>query len=219
MSEPEFLEILEICLIYIFKIENFFKMKVDIQKKVRIIQKSMETIRKSDKTLHTISFPRIAQELNMPLEELTSFFINVEELFLNEQKRINRKMEKFLDDGIQNAKTANQAKELLESATSKLIDLLPDHSDLVFSASFYLPQCIEERARAKKYYKQAFRKIIKKGWPGKIDSVLNRQTELVLLSVYGFYEYCAKVSQKERKAIHKDFTNMINLHLQDRLFF
>ena len=194
-------------------------MKVDIQKKVRIIQKSMETIRKSDKTLHTISFPRIAQELNMPLEELTSFFINVEELFLNEQKRINRKMEKFLDDGIQNAKTANQAKELLESATSKLIDLLPDHSDLVFSASFYLPQCIEERARAKKYYKQAFRKIIKKGWPGKIDSVLNRQTELVLLSVYGFYEYCAKVSQKERKAIHKDFTNMINLHLQDRLFF
>jgi hypothetical protein len=194
-------------------------MKVDIQKKVKIIQKSMETIRKSDRTLHTISFPRLAQELNMPLEELTSFFLNVEDLFLNEQKRVNRKMQKFLDEAMQNAKTANQAKELLESATLKLIDLLPDHSDLVFSASFYLPKCIEERARAKKYYRQAFRKIIKKGWPGKIDSVLDRQTDLVLLSVYGFYEYCAKVSQKERKAIHKDFTNMINLHLQDRLFF
>ena len=194
-------------------------MRVDVQKKVRIIQKSMETIRKSDKTLHTISFPRLAKELNMPLEELTSFFINVEDLFLNEQKRVNRKMEKFLDDGIQNAKTANQAKELLESATLKLVELLPDHSDLVFSASFYLPKCIEERARAKKYYKQAFRKIIKKGWPGKIDTVLERQTDLVLLSVYGFYEYCAKVSQKEGIAIHKDFTNMINLHLQDRLFF
>ena len=194
-------------------------MKVDIQKKVKIIQKSMETIRKSDRTLHTISFTRLAQELNMPLEELTAFFMNVEDLFLNEQKRVNRKMEKFLDEGIQNAKTANQAKDLLETATLKLIDLLPDHSDLVFSASFYLPQCIEERARAKKYYKQAFRKIIKKGWPGKIESVLDRQTDLVLLSVYGFYEYCAKVSDKERKAIHKDFTNMINLHLQDRLFF
>ena len=194
-------------------------MRVDVQKKVRIIQKSMETIRKSDKTLHTISFPRLAQELNMPLEELTSFFMNVEDLFLNEQKRVNMKMEKILDDGIQNAKTANQAKELLESATLKLVELLPDHSDLVFSASFYLPKCIEERARAKKYYKQAFRKIIKKGWPGKIDTVLERQTDLVLLSVYGFYEYCAKVSQKEGIAIHKDFTNMINLHLQDRLFF
>ena len=194
-------------------------MKFDIQKKVKIIQKSMETIRKSDRTLHTISFPRLAQELNMPLEELTSFFLNVEDLFLNEQKRVNRKMEKFLDDGIQNAKTANQAKELLESATLKLVELLPDHSDLVFSASFYLPKCIEERARAKKYYKHAFRKIIKKGWPGKIDTVLERQTDLVLLSVYGFYEYCAKVSKKEGIAIHKDFTNMINLHLQDRLFF
>ena len=194
-------------------------MRVDVQKKVRIIQKSMETIRKSDKTLHTISFPRLAQELNMPLEELTSFFINVEDLFLNEQKRVNKKMEKFLDDGIQNAKTANQAKELLESATLKLIELLPDYSDLVFSASFYLPKCIEERARAKKYYKQAFRKIIKKGWPGKIDTVLDRQTDLILLSMYGFYEYCAKVGKRERKAIHKDFTNMINLHLQDRLFF
>ena len=86
----------------------------------------METIRKSDKTLHTISFPRLAQELNMPLEELTSFFMNVEDLFLNEQKRVNRKMEKFLDEGIQNSKTANQAKELLESATLKLIELLPD---------------------------------------------------------------------------------------------
>ena len=183
-------------------------MRVDVQKKVRIIQKSMETIRKSDKTLHTISFPRLAQELNMPLEELTSFFMNVEDLFLNEQKRVNRKMEKFLDAGIQKAKTANEAKELLETATLKLIDLLPDYSDLVFSASFYLPQCIEERARAKKYYKQAFRKIIKKGWPGKIDSVLDRQTELVLLSVYGFYEYCAKVSDKERKAIPVSYTHL-----------
>ena len=194
-------------------------MRVDVQKKVRIIQKSMETIRKSDKTLHTISFPRLAQELQMPLEELTSFFLNVEDLFLNEQKRVNRKIEKFLDEGMQNAKTANQAKELLESATLKLVDLLPDHSDLVFSASFYLPKCIEERARAKKYYRQAIRKIIKKGWPGKIDSVLDRQTDLVHLSFYGFYEYCSKVSKKEGRAMHKDFVNMINLHLQDRLFF
>ena len=66
---------------------------------------------------------------------------------------------------------------------------------------------------------KTFRKIIKKGWPGKIDTVLDRQTDLILLSMYGFYEYCAKVGKRERKAIHKDFTNMINLHLQDRLFF
>ena len=73
----------------------------------------METIRKSDKTLHTISFPRLAQELNMPLEELTSFFMNVEDLFLNEQKRVNRKMEKFLDEGIQIPKPPKQAKDVM----------------------------------------------------------------------------------------------------------
>jgi DNA-binding transcriptional regulator YbjK len=56
-------------------------MKVDIQKKVKIIQKSMESIRRSDTTLHTITFPRLAQELQIPMEELTSFFINLEDIF------------------------------------------------------------------------------------------------------------------------------------------
>ena len=191
-------------------------MKVDVQKKVKIIQKAMESIRKSDKTLHTIAFPRLAQELDIPLNEITEFFLSVEDIFLNEQKRVNRKIENFLETGL---KKAHTAKELLETTFLTFIELLPDYSDLVFSASFYLPKCIEERNRAKKYYKQVFRKIIKKGWPGKIDSVLDRQTDLVLLSAYGFYEYCATVGNRERKAILKDFNNMINLHLQDRLFF
>ena len=194
-------------------------MKLDVQKKVKIINKTMESIRKSDKTLHTITFPRLAEELEMPLEDLNDFFLNVEDIFLNEQKRVNRKMETFIESGLKKAKNANDAKELLEATTFKLIDLLPHYSDLVFSASFYLPQCQEERIRAKKYYKQGIKRIIKKGWPGKINTVLDRQSDLVLLSFYGFYEYCAKVGKRERKAMHKDFTNMINLHLQDRLFF
>ena len=194
-------------------------MKVDVQKKVKIIQKAMDSIRKSDKTLHTIAFPRLAQELDIPFDEITEFFLSIEDIFLNEQKRVNRKIESFLETGLKNAKTANDAKELLETTFLTFIELLPDYSDLVFSASFYLPKCIEERNRAKKYYKQVFRKIIKKGWPGKIDAVLDRQSDLVLLSAYGFYEYCATVGKRERKAILKDFNNMINLHLQDRLFF
>jgi hypothetical protein len=157
--------------------------------------------------------------LDIPFDEITEFFLSIEDIFLNEQKRVNRKIESFLETGLKNAKTANDAKELLETAFLTFIELLPDYSDLVFSASFYLPKCIEERNRAKKYYKQVFRKIIKKGWPGKIDAVLDRQTDLVLLSAYGFYEYCATVGKRERKAILKDFNNMINLHLQDRLFF
>ena len=194
-------------------------MKVDVQKKVKVIQKSMNSIRKMDKTVHTISFSRLADEMEMPLKELTDIFLDVEDMFLNEQKRVTRKMEEFLEKGIKDCKTPNDAKDLMESSLLKMIDLLPDHSDLVYSAIFYLPKCLAERDRTKKYYRQKLRIIIKKGWPGKIDSVLERQTDLVLLSLYGFLDYCVKVNKTERKEVLKDFTNMINLHLQDRLFF
>jgi len=194
-------------------------MKVEVQKKVNIIQKSMNSIRKMDKTVHTISFSRLADEMEIPLNELTDIFLDVEDMFLNEQKRVTRKMEEFLEKGIKDCKTPNDAKDLMESSLLKMIDLLPDHSDLVYSAIFYLPKCLAERDRTKKYYRQKLRIIIKKGWPGKIDSVLERQTDLVLLSLYGFLDYCVKVNKRERKEVLKDFTNMINLHLQDRLFF
>lgn len=194
-------------------------MKVDVQKKVNIIQKSMNSIRKMDKTVHTISFSRLADEMEIPLKELTDIFLDVEDMFLNEQKRVTRKIEEFLEKGIKDCKTPNDAKDLMESSLLKMIDILPDHSDLVYSAIFYLPKCLAERDRTKKYYRQKLRIIIKKGWPGKIDSVLERQTDLVLLSLYGFLDYCVKVNKTERKEVLKDFTNMINLHLQDRLFF
>ena len=194
-------------------------MKVEVQKKVNIIQKSMNSIRKMDKTVHTISFSRLADEMGIPLKELTDIFLDVEDMFLNEQKRVTRKMEEFLEKRIKDCKTPNDAKDLMESSLLKMIDLLPDHSDLVYSAIFYLPKCLVERDRTKKYYRQKLRIIIKKGWPGKIDSVLERQTDLVLLSLYGFLDYCVKVNKRERKEVLKDFTNMINLHLQDRLFF
>ena len=194
-------------------------MKVDVQKKVNIIQRSMNSIRKMDKTVHTISFSRLADEMEIPLKELTDIFLDVEDMFLNEQKRVTRKMEEFLEKGIKDCKTPNDAKDLMESSLLKMIDILPDHSDLVYSAIFYLPKCLAERDRTKKYYRQKLRIIIKKGWPGKIDSVLERQTDLVLLSLYGFLDYCVKVNKRERKEVLKDFTNMINLHLQDRLFF
>ena len=63
------------------------------------------------------------------------------------------------------------------------------------------------------------RKIIKKGWPGKVEHVLERQTDLVLLSIYGFYDYCSGLTSKERQVMLNDLSNMLNLHLQDRLFF
>ncbi|MEO1956092.1 MAG: hypothetical protein ABGX42_05805 [Gammaproteobacteria bacterium] len=188
-------------------------------KKVRIINKTMDTLRKGSKGVSGISLNEIAKELSIPLEDLTSFFLTVEDVFLGEQKRLNIKLEKYIDTRLSKAKVPNDAKDLLDGLIDKFVDILPEHADLVLSVSFYLPSCLKERRRAKAYYRKIFKAIIKKGWPGKIESVLDRQTELVLLSFYGFYDYCSMVSISDRKALAGDFRNMLNLHLQDRLFF
>ena len=44
------------------------------QNKVRIIEKTFESIKKDNKGLANVSLLRVAEELSMPYEELTSFF-------------------------------------------------------------------------------------------------------------------------------------------------
>ena len=189
------------------------------QSKVRIIEKTFEAIKRENKGVANISLLRVAEELSMPYEELTSFFLTLEDIYFNEQTRVNIKIEKYLESGLSEAKTANDAKYLFENTIRLFVMELPEYADMVWAATPFLPKCLEERNRMKAYLKKTFKRIIKKGWPGKIESVLDRQTDLVVLSFYGLYEYCAKTKKKDRKAILEDFINMLNLHLQDRLFF
>ncbi len=190
-----------------------------IASKVRIIEKTFEAIKRDNKGIANISLLRVAEELSMPYEELTSFFLTLEDIYFNEQTRSNIKIEKYLESGLTEAKTANDAKSLFENTIRLFVMELPEYADVVWAATPFLPKCLEERNRMKAYLKKTFKRIIKKGWPGKIESVLDRQTDLVVLSFYGLYEYCAKTKKKDRKAILEDFINMLNLHLQDRLFF
>ena len=189
------------------------------QSKVRIIEKTFEAIKRDNKGVANISLLRVAEELSMPYEELTSFFLTLEDIYFNEQTRSNIKIEKYLESGLTEAKTANDAKSLFENTIRLFVMELPEYADVVWAATPFLPKCLEERNRMKAYLKKTFKRIIKKGWPGKIESVLDRQTDLVVLSFYGLYEYCAKSKKKDRQAILDDFINMLNLHLQDRLFF
>jgi len=187
--------------------------------KVKIIHKTFESVKRDNKSIGNVSLQEVAKELSMPLEELTSFFLTVEDIYLNEQLRNNRRIEKYLESELSKAKTANDAKALFESSVRMYVENLDDYADAVLAATFYIPKCLEERNRMKAYLKKTFKKIIKKGWPGKVESVLDRQTDLCVLSFYGLYEYCARANKKERKDIVEDFINMLNLHLQDRLFF
>ena len=189
------------------------------QRKVKIIEKTFESIKKDNKGIANVSLLRVAEELSMPYEELTSFFLTLEDIYLNEQVRSNRKLQSYIDSGLTKTNTANDAKYLFENTIRLFVEELPEYADVVWAATPFLPKCLEERIRMKAYLKKSFKRIIKKGWPGKIESVLDRQTDLVVLSFYGLYEYCARTKKKDRKAILEDFINMLNLHLQDRLFF
>ena len=81
------------------------------------------------------------------------------------------------------------------------------------------PVCLECRETNKKKLAVKIRNVIKRGWPGKTDNVLDRQTDLVILSFFGFIDHIVHKPVQERAKILKDFRNMLNLHLQDRLFF
>jgi len=187
--------------------------------KVRIIEKTFESVKRDNKGIANTSLLAVAEELSMPYEELTSFFLTIEDIYLNEQQRNNIKIEEFLESGLSKIKTPNDAKELFEDCIKMFVESLPDHSGVVWAATPFLPKCLEEKKRMKSYLKKTFKRIIKRGWPGKIEPVLDRQTDLVVLSFYGLYEFCTRANKKTRKAILNDFINMLNLHLQDRLFF
>ena len=95
------------------------------QNKVRIIEKTFESIKKDNKGLANTSLLRVAEELSMPYEELTSFFLTVEDIYFNEQERSNRKIEDFLEKGLSEAKTANDAKNLFEEIIRLFVQDLP----------------------------------------------------------------------------------------------
>jgi len=91
------------------------------QSKVKIIEKTFESIKRDDKGLANTSLLRVAEELSMPYEELTSFFLTIEDVYLNEQERINRFLEKYLESGLSEVKTANDAKSLFENTISQFV--------------------------------------------------------------------------------------------------
>ena len=50
------------------------------QRKVKIIEKTFESIKRDNKGIANVSLLRVAEELSMPYEELTSFFLTIEDI-------------------------------------------------------------------------------------------------------------------------------------------
>ena len=186
--------------------------------KDKVVNKAVNTLRKS-KRIEQISFAAIAVELDVGIDEITSFYSTTEDIFLQAQKKDWELLHRYWDKQIKKAKTPGDFKNAFEIFFERFVETLSKDADLRFELSCYLPECVKYRDKNRIIVKEKFSKLIKRGWPGKDEKVIQRQSELVTVLFYGFIDHIVHIPKEERSKILNDFRNMLNLHLQDRKFF
>ncbi len=183
----------------------------------RIIDQAIKDLVKGGLT--SLTMPLLAKEVKVTDEEIAEYFTSREEVLVAQQERLWKSQFSKTDKLIKKAKTPADYKEIFEAFFDNLVESLDENVHIQFEVFSFVPACLQYRAKAKIRLKKYFLKLIKKGWPGKTPEVLDRQTDLILLTFYGFLDHIVHISVSERKKILKDYKNMLNLHLQDRLFF
>ena len=186
--------------------------------KDRAVKRAINTLRR-DKRVEAINLAAIANELDVSLEELQTFYSSGEDIFLKAQKKDWESLHRYWDKRIKKAKTPGDYKDAFEAFFERFVETLSEDADLMLEMSCYLPSCINYRDRNRKKVRKKFFSLIKRGWPGKDDRVLERQTELITIIFYGFIDHVVHINKNERIKLLRDFRNMINLQLQDRKFF
>ena len=186
--------------------------------KDKVVNKAVNSLRKS-KRIEQISFASIAVELDVGIDEITSFYSTTEDIFLQAQKKDWESLHRYWDKQIKKAKTPGDFKRAFEIFFERFVETLSKDADLRFELSCYLPECVKYRDKNRIKVKEKFSKLIKRGWPGKDEKVIRRQSELVTVLFYGFIDHIVHIPKNERSKILSDFRNMLNLHLQDRKFF
>ena len=190
----------------------------EIELKDKIVKQAISSVRK-DRKVDMVSLLAISKELNVDFSEITKYYTSMEDIFLVEQKKNWKSTFKSLDKRLKKAKTPGDFKSLFDKFLEDFVSDLGLNSDLHWEVCSFIPVCLEFRETNKKKLAVKIRNVIKRGWPGKTDNVLDRQTDLFILSFFGFIDHVVHKPVKEREKILKDFRNMLNLHLQDRLFF
>ena len=186
--------------------------------KDKVVNKAVNSLRKN-KRIEQISFAAIAEELDVSIDDITSFYATTEDIFLQAQKKDWESLHRYWDKQIKKAKTPGDFKNAFEIFFERFVETLSKDADLRFELSCYLPECVKFRDKNRIKVKEKFTKLIKRGWPGKNERVIQRQSELVTVLFYGFVDHIVHIPKNERSKILSDFRNMLNLHLQDRKFF
>ncbi|MDG1230133.1 MAG: hypothetical protein P8P51_03405 [SAR86 cluster bacterium] len=197
---------------------NWYEKKNSFNLKDKIVNRAVNSLRKN-KRIEQISFAAIAKELDVSIDDITSFYATTEDIFLQAQKKDWESLHRYWDKQIKKAKTPGDFKNAFEIFFERFVETLSKDADLRFELSCYLPECVKFRDKNRIKVKEKFTKLIKRGWPGKNEIVIQRQSELVTVLFYGFVDHIVHIPKNERSKILSDFRNMLNLHLQDRKFF
>jgi len=190
----------------------------ETQLKDKIVKQAIRSVRK-DKKVGEVSLLSLSRELDVEFLEVTKYYASMEDIFLDQQKDNWKQTHKSLNKKIKKAKTPGDFKSVFDSFLEDFVSDLGPDADLHWEVCSFIPICLEFREQNKKVLTGKIKTVIKRGWPGKNSNVLDRQTDLVILSFYGFIDHIVHKPKTERAKILKDFRNMLNLHLQDRLFF
>ena len=190
----------------------------ETQLKDKIVKQAIRSVRK-DKKVDEVSLLSLSRELDVEFLEVTKYYASMEDIFLDQQKDNWKQTHKSLNKKIKKAKTPGDFKSVFDSFLEDFVSDLGPDADLHWEVCSFIPICLEFREQNKKVLTGKIKTVIKRGWPGKNSNVLDRQTDLVILSFYGFIDHIVHKPKTERAKILKDFRNMLNLHLQDRLFF
>ncbi len=188
------------------------------QLKDKIVKQAIQSFRKNKK-VDEFSLLSLSKELDVDFLDLTKFYASMEGIFLDQQKKNWKQTYKSLNKKIKKSKNPGDFKNVFDSFLEDFVSNLGPDADLHWEVCSFIPICLEFREQNKKVLTGKIKTVIKRGWPGKTSNVLDRQTDLVILSFYGFIDHIVHKPKIERAKILKDFTNMLNLHLQDRLFF
>ena len=188
------------------------------QLKDKIVKQAIQSFRKNKK-VDEFSLLSLSKELDVDFLDLTKFYGSMEGIFLDQQKDNWKQTYKSLNKKIKKSKTPGDFKNVFDSFLEDFVSNLGPDADLHWEVCSFIPICLEFREQNKKVLTGKIKTVIKRGWPGKTSNVLDRQTDLVILSFYGFIDHVVHKPKTERAKILKDFRNMLNLHLQDRLFF
>ena len=197
---------------------NWYEKKNSFNLKDKVVNRAVNSLRKNKK-IEQISFAAIAEELDVSIDDITSFYATTEDIFLQAQKKDWESLHRYWDKQIKKAKTPGDFKNAFEIFFERFVETLSKDADLRFELSCYLPECVKFRDKNRIKVKEKFTKLIKRGWPGKNEIVIQRQSELVTVLFYGFVDHIVHIPKNERSKILSDFRNMLNLHLQDRKFF